>query len=380
MAEVIQFSCPACNIKLSLPLALAGARGPCPSCGQEIIAPDPERGLNARKPAPTPPPAALPEPPPTPEIPAPKPLPKRKTTAVQPPPQPRSPRWILFTLSILFTAVASLVVGYLLGVRSRPPITASPPAKVIPASPQEDPLPPVVEPESAPEPTPEATPPPEEKPAPVKASAAAEATLKAFLDAPDWSTRAAYVLSPESVRTAMEAYSHKVPDGPTPYQSISIQNSYTDKITGNTLFIYQVITAAHPTGIPVAVAETDSGWLVDWQTFVEFRDGLFQSFAQGPVDKTGRFHLIVSMPPAPRAANTENEHFSSFLLDPPFPGHQQIAYVKKTSEVHATLIAATSNGAIFTPVLEVAKRKTPDDKTYLEITSIIAHDWLPEER
>ena len=379
MAEVIQFSCPACDVRLRLPLAMAGARGPCPSCGQEIIAPDPERGLDAREPAPTPPPAA-PAPSPPPEIPEPKPLPKRETATVQPPPQPRSPRWILFAFSILLTAVASLAAGYLIGVRSRPPITASPPAEVIPVIPPEAPLPPIVEPEPEPIVEPEPEPPPEEKPAPVKASAAAEATLKAFLDAPDWSTRAAYVLSPVSVRAAMEAYSHKVPDGPTPYQSISIQNSHTDKITGNTLFIYQVITAAHPTGIPVAVAETDSGWLVDWQTFVEFRDDLFESFANGPVDQTGRFHLIVSQPPAPRAANTENAHFSSFLLDPPFPGKQQIAYVKKASVIHATIVAATSNGAIFTPLLEVAKRKTPDGKTYLEITAIIAHDWLPEER
>lgn len=226
----------------------------------------------------------------------------------------------------------------------------------------------------------EITPAPEPpKPAPLKTSAVAEAALKAFLDAPDWTTRSAHVLHPETTRLAMEEYSRQVPDGPTPYQSVTIQNSYTDPKTGNTLFIFQVITEQHPTGIPVAVSETPSGWLIDWQTFIEFRDDLFRSFADGPTGKTGRFHLIVSTPLPPRAAKTENEHFSSFLLDPPIPGRQRLAYVRKTAEIHSILTAATQAGAAFTPVLELANRESPDGKSYLEITDIVATDWLPKD-
>ena len=177
----------------------------------------------------------------------------------------------------------------------------------------------------------------------------------------------------------MEEYSRQVPDGPTPYQSVTIQNSYTDQQTGNTLFIFQVITAQHPTGIPVAVSETTSGWLIDWQAFVEFRDDHFRSFADGPAEKTGRFHLIVSAPPPPRAAKTENEHFAPFLLDPPIPGRQRLAYARKTAEIHSMLTAATNGGAAFTPVLELTTRKSPDGKSYLEITDIVATDWLPKD-
>jgi hypothetical protein len=210
----------------------------------------------------------------------------------------------------------------------------------------------------------------------IKASAMAETALKAFLDAPDWTTRSAYVLLPEKMRAAMQAYSQESNDGPTPYESISVENSYTDKESGSTLFIFKVTTKQHPQGFPVAVAETKSGWQIDWESFIEFRDDLFKTFVEGPAGKTGRFHLIVSTPPQARATNTENEHFSSFLLDPPLPGRQRMAYVKKTSEIHGRLKQMTEGG-IFTPVLEVAKRTTPDGKSYLEITRIIAEDWLP---
>jgi hypothetical protein len=292
---------------------------------------------------------------------------------------------VVFVLSLLLTAVVCLVAGYFVGLRSNwlvantpfpkleiPQPTAEPPTKTVLVKP-----PPTETPVTTPEPEPPAPvpqiPPPAEN---IKASAMAETALKAFLDAPDWATRSAYVLLPEKMRPAMQAYSLNSSDGPTPYESVSVENSYTDKESGSTLFIFQITTKQHPQGFPVAVAETASGWQVDWESFIEFRDDLFKSFVEGPAGKSGRFHLIVTAPPQARAANTENEHFSSFLLDPPLPGRQRMAYVKKTSEIHDRLKQMTANG-IFTPVLEVAKRTTPDGKAYLEITRIIAEDWLP---
>ncbi|MGD7653933.1 MAG: hypothetical protein ACQCXQ_12000 [Verrucomicrobiales bacterium] len=238
---------------------------------------------------------------------------------------------------------------------------------------------PEVVPEPTPAPAPEPTletPPPA---TPAKASDAAEAVLQAFLQAPDWASRSAYVLQPETMREAMESYSHQEDDGPTAFESVSIVNSYTDKDTGNTLFIYKVVTKQHPEGFPAAVAETNGGWLVDWPTFVEFRDDHFAKFAEGPADQTGRFHLIVSAPPAVRAEKTQNQYFVSYLLDPPLPDRQHIAYVRKDSTIQATLAASTQAGAVFAPVLELTKRSTPDGRTYLEITEILATDWLPRK-
>ena len=336
---------------------MAAVQGPCPICHQEIVAPDPARGHEARI-APPPPPDEA----------------QRQTEATAPPEEPApAPHRGTRSTPICLTAAVCLLAGYLIGVRSRPELpTVKPPVK-IPAAHREAPAPePDGDETNVPPSQPEAP-----EPEPLKASVAAEAALKAFLDAPDWATRASHVLSPETVRSAMEVYSHTMPDGPTPYESITVQNSYTDRSTGNALFIFELVTTAHPTGIPVAVVEADGSWQVDWQTFIEFHDNHFDSFANGPIGESGRFHLIVSTPPTERAANTENEHFSSFLLDPPMPDRQRLAYVRKPSAIHATLKAATADGTVFTPVLELTKIETPSGKTYLEITGVVAEDWLP---
>ena len=420
MAEVIQFNCPACGTTLRLPLTMAAERGPCPTCSREIVAPDPYRGIGAHEApfaeiskalepfrpfADSPPVIAI-----EPQIAAPPPFPAPPRDEATPPapatlPLAREikicagPQKAVLVLSCLLSGAVALAMGYALGVRSTGYFMTNPtvsPPKVVTQPIVEKPAhlpPPVVKQEEPPKPAPKPEPIPEVvKPAieapkpekkeepPVKVSAAAEASLRAFLEASDWATRSAHVLFPESVRSAMETYSHEVPDGPTPYTSISVKQSQTDEKTGNTLFIFAVRTETIPTGIPVAVVETPQGWLVDWQSFVEFRDDQFKKFADGPAGQTKRFHLIVSSPPPARAATTENEHFSSFLLDPPFPGRQQLAFVRKDAEAYTTCQAVTASGSIFTPILEVTKRNTPDGQGYLEILTVLATDWLPKEK
>ncbi len=428
MAELIQFSCPACGTTLRLPMSMAGEQGPCPRCGCGIVAPDPHRGIGGR--IDVPPPAILeplqpfaghPERPHGMDVApdAPFQVPATATreedkapgepvtplvAPVAPPASahavasvPRGPQTAVLVLSILLTAVVFLVLGYLLGARSnwlvsRTPFPVMPPVElmedrirdlpvpVLPA-PAPGPEPVLVKPAIAPGPVAPVEPDLPAPPTPAdtkKASAMAEAALKAFLEAPDWAARSAHVLRSEALRPVMETYSRQKPDGPTPYRNIAVENSHMDRKTGYTIFIFSVVTELHPSGFPVAVAETPAGWSVDWESFVEFRDDQFRAFADGPAERGGSFHLVVRQPPAERAANTENEHFSSFLIDPPLPGRQRMAYARKGTDTHAALIRATADGASFWPVLELAKRKAPDGRTFLEITAMKADNWLPE--
>ncbi len=389
MAEVIQFNCPVCGTLLRLPLAMAAQQGPCPHCQQEIVAPDPYRGIGAHEAVP----------PVMPKVPEASPLfaetpplvpkvreslektaePEQLRSApaeveiITPPvlvvPPEKSPSRGMMLLACWFAGAVGLAMGYAYGVRT------SKCSSVNSAATQPLEIAPKVEAVSAPVLV-EPTPPPEPAPS-VKVSAAAEASLRAFLEAPDWAARSAHVLFPEKVRSAMEAYSRETPDGPTAFKSIAVKQSQIDETTGNTLLIFYVTTTQHPGGIPVAIQETPNGWLVDWATFVEFRDGLFEKFAEGPAEKPGFFHLGVALPSPERATNTANESFSSYLLQSPIADKARLAYVKKNTPVAATLEAQTTNARPYAPVLELVKRTTPDKREYLEILSVKADDWIP---
>jgi hypothetical protein len=400
MPDLLQFFCPACGASLKVPASMAGISGPCPCCRREIAAPGPSE---IRQTLTISPPPREPEFRPlaatttdsqgeetsTPKVAPPPPESAPPKSPVDAPDHPESrfaisspktPHRAVLVLSILLTAVLGLLAGYVIGARSHWLVSRIAPPVVRPATPPVN-LPPPEPPAKtviAIAPVDEPTEPaPVPKPNPVNASAAAEAALKAFFDAPDWTTRSSCVLNPAKVRTAMEIHSRIGPDGPISWKSLSLSNSHTDTVSGNTTFIFKAVTERHPTGIPVAIVETPSGWLVDWESFVEFHDDLFKRFVDGPADQTAQFHLIASQPPADRAARTENEHFVSFLLDPPLPERQQLAYVKKGSGAQIQLSEATASGSPFTPVLELARKTSPDGKNYLEILAVKADNWLP---
>ena len=416
MAQMLHFHCPACGTTLQLPAIMGGQQGPCPRCHQEIIAPNPTTGTGAKvRPIAPPPPAPPPVESFKPFSDSP-PLAAHRTAAPQaktvpiltkiaastvsvpntPLPRPApvivcsGPRRVILFLSCLLTAALCLAIGYVTGQRA--PYLLNP--KPVPRTPPPPATPPVVKtvipPEQklrVPEPSVDPTPvpmitenPPEpaaEIAAPKKISDQALATLKAFLDAPDWASRNAYVLHAEQIAPQMEAYSKEVADGPTPYTAIQVANSVTDSKTGETLFIFQVDTASMPDGIPVAVQETPKGWLVDWQSFVEFRDDRFVKFADGPAGTSASFHLLVRTPPQSED-QSKNEHFVTYLLAPPLPDRERPAFCRKNSAAHALLQETTPAGGFSNLILDVAKKTTPDGKTtYLEIIHVKATDWRP---
>lgn len=426
MPDLIQFECPSCAATLRIPIELAGQHGPCPICRHEIVAPDPYTGIGSYlatgslappEPvvAPEPESAAFADPSPEPEsilesFPEPviAPVPALVSTLDQPfpgqliapgpsgetepfseDPAPRSgavaqpsssrrSRAGVLAFACAATASLALGAGLFIGNKMRPdpgagPLVVQP--KPAPNPPPAVPAPPVPAetPPIAPK-LPETTPPQEPK----KIITAAETTLKAFLEAPDWASRSAYVLSAGTVRPKMEAYAKDNADGPTPFESFSVKHSQVDEKSGSTLFVFQVDSPNAPGGIPVAILETNKGWLVDWESFVEFRDDQFKHFTDAPADLKGEFHLIVTAPDA--ATTQENENFAGFILSPPLPDRQRIAFVRKTNSAYPRLREATAGGRVFTPVLEVAKRNAGEKQSYLEILSIKASDWRPKEK
>ncbi len=177
----------------------------------------------------------------------------------------------------------------------------------------------------------------------------------------------------------MEAYSNLAEDGPTVAKSISVRQSRIDADTGESLLLFTVVTEERPLGIPVAVQETPQGWLVDWPTFVEFRDDLFGKFVSGPPDRTGVFHLLLSSPDRDQAAATTNEHFLPILVQSVVSEDKRLAFVNRESDALRTIAPNTGENLVFAPVVEVAKRRTSGGKTFLEIVRVVATDWLPHK-
>ena len=385
----IRFDCPACGVTLTVPGAASGLQGPCPKCWQEIVSPDIARGLPARLPhlppvAPPPPPAQeAPAPPPVPPAPVAEapviPAPFPEPPAAAPSAQTPKSSWVgPVLLSTLGSAIVFSAAGYWLGnSRHSPavePLNFPSPAK----GPEIPPTP--VAPDPVPEPAPEPVP-PTPPPAATPEKITADVALKSFLDAPDWKTRAQFVVLPDEVRDEMEKHAKEAGDGPIKTTAVAP----TKPAPGAQ--IYMLSTAEIPEGFPVAVMDTEQGPKVNWSSFVGFHDDYFRKFYEGPAGVSSTFDLLIK--PEAVAPGDEGALFAWYLVQPPMPNRQQRVCISKNSVSFAKLKSLFEGNAGLDktrvdqmvaetgiPVmLSLAKKETNDKRTYLEIEELVAISW-----
>jgi hypothetical protein len=276
-------------------------------------------------------------------------------------------------------------IGYHLGKNqaARPAGRASSPEPV-PQAPAAAPAAPTSTPANPP-PPPKADPPPANPMPEVLDQPDAEAALRSFLEAPDWQSRGRHVLSPDEVLPAMEKHAAEHGDGPIATTSVKLL-----EVAGIT-HIFKVCTPAIPEGFPVAVTGTDEGPMIDWDSFIGFHEDHLRKFLEGPSPASGSFDLLVK----PEAV-TEQDEASLFLryrLMVPMPGREVVAWVRKSSDAHAKLLAIFDGSGGFDQetikrlsdtgvplTLTLAKRATHDGKAFVEIEELRSVGWGPAPR
>jgi len=276
--------------------------------------------------------------------------------------------------------LALAALGYHFGKDYRPniikPSASHPPAH--PPSP--------AKPEPAPAPTPDETGQGlQVPPAPPSSEAAdAQAALIAFLGAPDWQARSAFVLSPDEMRPEMEKHAKENGDGPIPASAIQLLEVAPPNL------IFKVCTKAIPDGFPVPVTLTDEGPKVDWEAFIAFNDDHFRKLLVGPTDQSGILNLLVK----PETGTEPSPHWIRYRLSVPMPGREATAWVRKDSVALARLksIFDGENGLTKDTVdklvaetgvplrLAVTKRKTNDGREFLEVVDMVAVGWAPVKK
>ena len=218
--------------------------------------------------------------------------------------------------------------------------------------------------------------------APTAPTTEAEAALRAFLQAPDWQARAAFVVSAEQSRPVMRDYATAHGDGPISFASLShLENA-------GTTTIFKLGTREFPEGFPVAVVDVGDGPKVDWDSFIGFHDDQFWKFVQGPADHSGIYYVLVQ--PDQTASGTAAANFASYRLSVPMPGRSLSVWIRRDSVGFARLRSVFAGSGGFEEaevrrldktgvplVLALAKRHTADDHTFVEIEDVVAVGWGP---
>ncbi len=301
----------------------------------------------------------------------------------------------IFILSCLLCICFAFVAGFLVGVKTPmavpPPIVVPPPDPPRPGPATSDipqPGPPAtgtgVEPGGTgeqPGGTASATDPlpldgvPEGEPSP-------EATLNAFLSAPDWAARNVWVLNGEELAADMRLDAENFGDGPIETTSVEPLR------TVGGAHVYLVCTPELPRGFPVAVLPTLDEWLVDWVSFNDFHRDSFKRFTEGPTDRRGTFRLLVK----PATNESAESLFSPYVLSPPMPERQQVAWVRKGTLAEARLQTIFESRAGYSEedfsnlmkqagpplIISLYKGENSQGDHFFQIDEIKGIGWIPE--
>ncbi|MBK1828219.1 hypothetical protein [Haloferula rosea] len=299
-------------------------------------------------------------------------------------------RAAVLILSCLLCSVISYVFGYVMAQKSRsfaPPIFADPAAILdspgVPEERTETPPPDLPElPDDTPSEADLDADPPEidlsGTPESTSPAPAARATLDAFLSAPDWASRSAYVLAADEVRADMKAHAEEFGDGPIDTTGIEPAYAFPDQEH------FIVRTETIPTGFPVTLQKIGTDWRVDWQVFHEFHGDLFRRFASGKLGATGEFHLYLR-PHAKQDANG----FTRYQLTAPIEGRSYPAFGKRGSMAQAKITALLDSEEFRSNpdiqelldkdgvplVLKLSYQSRGQDQNFLLIEDLVAQGW-----
>lgn len=301
----------------------------------------------------------------------------------------------IFILSCLLCICFAFVAGFLVGVKT--PMAVPPPIVVPP------PDPPRPEPATSdiPQPGPPATGNgvepggPDEQtggtasaidPLPLdgvpEGVPSPEATLNAFLSAPDWAARNVWVLNGEELAADMRLDAEAFGDGPIETTSVEPLR------TVGGAHVYLVCTPDLPRGFPVAVLPTLDEWLVDWVSFNDFHRDSFKRFTEGPTDRRGTFRLLVK----PATNESAESLFSPYVLSPPMPERQQVAWVRKGTLAEARLQTIFESRAGYSEedfsnlmkqagpplIISLYKGENSQGDHFFQIDEIKGIGWIPE--
>ena len=302
---------------------------------------------------------------------------------------PRSYRRLrtgILVLSCLLCSLISFVAGYITAQKAQvfpAPIFADGLMDSdLPETPVEIEVPEIEEINLSPQPA-EETEPEEEvelstNPSDPEPRPAAKATLEAFLSAPDWSSRMAYVQDPDEVRAAMKAWGEARGGGPIETTVITSTHVFADQEH------FLVETASMPSGFPVTLQRVGEDWRIDWEIFEEFHDDAYHQFASGKGGEIGEFHLYLKPHPT-----DDPNGFARYQLTAPIKGRSYPAFAKRGRLAQAKITALIESEAVqenealqkllegngIPLVLKLSYQSKGQGQNFLLIEDLVAQGW-----
>ena len=200
------------------------------------------------------------------------------------------------------------------------------------------------------------------------------AALKSFLDARNWQERAKFIQQAERLKPVMEAYYSTHPDGPIKVTSTDYLTTQPAPDGKGRFHLFSVECSPGP-AFPVSIEAKENGWLVDWESFVEFKDLALPEYFKQSSDQPQTFHVMLHRAHYFAKDVPNQDQKLCFIVEPPIAGHVNYAWVNKDNQALLAKLGRRADfGAISYPIVKLRWVKE-GDVSYVMLDDIIADSW-----
>jgi hypothetical protein len=206
----------------------------------------------------------------------------------------------------------------------------------------------------------------------------AEKTINAFLNAQSIEERMLFAHEVDNLKETMIAYYEGGGVSPGTIQTTAVEMKIRGNVPGTKYqtFLYHITTPTQQQGFPVSVEETELGFRVDWEAFVQFNDNQLKNFLATPESTPGNFYVILRRSHFFGAKDKEAENILSYrVISPIATDIETFAFVDKRTAVGEFFDKNYTWGRTYRPVLGLKWEKTDDGKTRVLISEQIRSSW-----
>jgi hypothetical protein len=203
-----------------------------------------------------------------------------------------------------------------------------------------------------------------------------ERTLVAFLSVSSNEDRLQLVHLAEGIRERMKAHAAVHGEGPIAYNAAVPKLSGTVPGTSYPTHLFLVTTPSQPNGFPVSVEDTEAGFRVDWDAFVQFNDNLLESFLADPSAPPATFFVVLRRGHfcGEKVPHLE-EKLCYRVMSPISAETEQFAFIDTHSPVGEEAMKTLSWGRTFRPIVRLEWIQEGDTEPYVTISEIIRSTW-----
>ena len=204
----------------------------------------------------------------------------------------------------------------------------------------------------------------------------ARTAVLALLNATSIPEAKAYVHEPIRTEELMRLYLGSESFTATVPEKIELINAGT--VPGTTLnaYLMKVITQDHPEGFPVSIEETEDGYKVDWEAFIQCKDRLLEKFFAAKTSRGEEFYVTL-----------KRVHFGDdkvplgkklcFKVSSPLPTDpSQFVYADTNSKLGQELAARFQWDKVYFPVLKMEWVPANGNHAgYMRIAEFVRDTW-----